>query len=86
MRAILTIAALFAVSPALAQSTQQFYGANGDHLGTALPSGPDARVYYEGQCNHAGNALRAGRNVMIYGDDGSYQGMVTNSGEMMGDQ
>jgi hypothetical protein len=85
MRAILTIAALIAASPALAQSTQQFYGANGDYLGTALPSGPNARLYYDGEGNVAATGLKAGRNTMFYGSDGSYLGTATNTSPNVGE-
>ena len=85
MKRIMIVAALVAASPALAQSTQQFYGANGDYLGTALPSGNNARQYYDAQGNHAATALKAGRNTMFYGSDGSYLGTATNTSPNVGE-
>jgi YD repeat-containing protein len=70
---------MLAVAPAFAQSTQQFYGANGDYLGTALPSGPNARVYYDAQGNVAATGMKAGRNTMFYGSNGDYLGTATNT-------
>jgi YD repeat-containing protein len=81
---IAVAAALIAATPAKSQ-VQQFYGRDGDYLGTSLPSGPNARQYYDGQGNHAGTVMRAGRNSFVYGSDGSFLGTVTNTGPQPGE-
>ncbi len=52
----------------------------------AIQSGPKAQQFYDADGAHAGTALKAGKNTMIYGTDGSYQGMVTNSGRIFADE
>lgn len=81
---IITIAALVAASSAIAQP-QQFYGSDGSYLGQALPSGPNARVYYDGQGTVAATGLKAGRNTMFYGSDGSYLGTATYTSPNVGE-
>lgn len=78
-------AALIASTPAKSQ-TQQFYGRDGDYLGTALPSGPNVRQYYDANGNHAATTMRAGRNSFVYGPDGSFVGTIMNTGPQSGDQ
>jgi hypothetical protein len=85
MKLMITLGALLAASSALAQ-TQQFYGADGSYRGMAIQSGPKAQQFYDADGAHAGTALKAGKNTMIYGPGGSYQGMVTNSGRIFADE
>jgi YD repeat-containing protein len=84
MRYITILLATLAAAPALAQ-TQQFYGSDGDYLGSSMPSGPNARQYYDGQGNHAATTMRAGQNTMVYGSDGSYLGLIQNNRRMSGE-
>jgi hypothetical protein len=81
----IAIIATLIASPALAQ-TRQFYGADGSFVGQSMPSGPNARVIYDGSGNYAGTAMRAGNSAMIYDGEGNYAGMATNSGAIFGNE
>ncbi len=85
MKLIVTIAALLSVFPAMAQ-TRQFYSADGSYVGQSMPSGLNSRAFYDGSGNYAGQAMRAGNKAMIYGSDGSYQGMITNGSQIFGQE
>lgn len=78
MRYILLIACVFSSSVAFAGSSN-FYGANGEYLGTMQSAGKNANFIYGQDGSLVGSTAQAGSSTFIYGADGGYAGQVTNS-------
>jgi len=78
----LIILLTFISSPALAQ-TAQFYGADGDYVGTMLPAGQNNFIYGRNG-DLVGSTAPAGQNTLIYDGQGNYVGAVINSGRRQG--
>jgi hypothetical protein len=81
MRTIITIAASLAIiSSASADGARYYYGADGQSIGSSLPSGPNFRSYYGNDGSYIGNSARAGNTTFYYNNDGSLAGSSMSTG------
>jgi YD repeat-containing protein len=77
MRKIIILLA-FVATPAMAQ-TSQFYGSDGDYLGTMQPAGQNNFIYGR-DGDYIGSTAPAGKDTYVYDGQGNYVGAVINSG------
>ncbi len=75
---ILATYVAFLCSPAFAGNSN-FYGANGEYLGTMAPAGKNSSFIYGQDGSLVGSTARSGSDTFFYNADGGYAGQVTNS-------
>jgi len=78
---ILIASAIFTAlmtSPAFAGNSN-FYGANGEYLGTMAHAGQNNNYLYGQDGSLVGSTARAGSHTFFYDAAGGYAGQITNS-------
>lgn len=60
--------------------TSNFYGSNGEYLGTMQGAGNNNFIYGRNG-DYIGSTAPAGRNTMIYDGDGNFVGTIMNNNQ-----
>ena len=76
MKTIIAIITLVS-TPALAQ-TSNFYGSNGEYVGTMQGAGNNNFIYNRNG-EYVGSTAPAGRNTFVYDGNGNFVGTIMNN-------